>query len=83
MVINAYDGHGVESVSLDFRDYGEVILMNESSGIWTLMIEIPEQMPRSQPLKFIAVDSLGAINTGFVYYDYQQTLSHLMVHTTI
>ena len=48
MVINvrAYDGHGVESVSLDFRDYGgEVIPMNESSGIWTLMIEIPEQMP--------------------------------------
>ena len=80
MVINvrAYDGHGVESVSLDFRDYGgEVVPMNESSGIWTLMIEIPEQMPPgSQSLKFIAIDSLGAINTGSVYYDYQQSSTH-------
>ena len=63
MIVNAqaYDGHGVESVTLDLRDSGgeqvELILTN---GVWVASFSVPEAMtPGEQVLTFILTDGLG------------------------
>lgn len=64
MVVNveAYDGHGVASISLDLRAYGgtEVQLVN-TDGIWAAMVEAPLGLaPGVQTLTLVATDERGA-----------------------
>ncbi len=63
MIVNtkAYDGHGVETVTLDLREYGgeqiELILTND---VWIASFEVPESMmPGEQILTFSSTDGLG------------------------
>ena len=61
--IKAYDGHGVESVSVDLRAYGGTTVNLTSEGEnspWAAMIQMPSGMtPGDQSLLVIAEDGLG------------------------
>ncbi len=62
--IMAYDGHGVESVQIDLREYGGGVinLTNDGDGSsWAAMVEMPSGMtPGYQSLLVLATDGLGA-----------------------
>ena len=64
VVVNAraYDGHGVESVSVDLREYGgDIINLTLADGVWAAMIPLPFGLsPGQQSLLFITTDNLGA-----------------------
>ena len=75
LVVNAqaYDGHGVNNVSVDLRNYGgtEVSLI-ETSGIWAGQIVIPQGMaPGFQNIQFILEDGQGKVGTSSVWYQDQ------------
>ena len=69
--IKAYDGHGVESVSVDLRAYGGTTVNLTSEGEnspWAAMIQMPSGMtPGDQSLLVIAEDGLGAISQQRVF----------------
>jgi hypothetical protein len=75
MVINAqaYDGHGVNNVSVDLRNYGgELVSLIENSGIWAGQVTIPQGMsPGFQSLDFIVEDGEGKVGTSSVWYQDQ------------
>lgn len=77
--VEAYDGHGVTSVSLDLREYGgDLLALTNSSGIWTTMMVIPEGMaPGKQPLKFVLVDGLGKVGITDVWLNGVRDIDHL------
>lgn len=62
--LRAYDGHGVDRVQLDLREYGgEVVNMTseEGSQIWAAMVEMPVGMnPGHRSILVVATDGLGA-----------------------
>ena len=80
MVVNveAYDGHGVSNISIDLRDFGgELLQMNENSGIWTTMMTVPEGMsPGTQTLDFVLVDGLGKVGITNVWLNGQRSADH-------
>ena len=69
--IMAYDGHGVDGVQIDLREYGgEVInLTNDGAGSsWAAMMEMPIGMtPGYQSLLVVATDGLGATVQQRIY----------------
>lgn len=62
--IRAYDGHGVDSVQLDLREYGgELIAMTSEQGsqVWAAMVNMPVGMaPGYRSMLVVATDELGA-----------------------
>ena len=62
-VINAkaYDGHGVDSVAVDLREFGgELTMLNQTGEIWAGAIEVPLGMqPGEHDLTIIMNDGLG------------------------
>jgi len=63
MIVNAqaYDGHGVESVTIDLRESGgELVVLIQSNGVWAGNFTVPDSMtPGEQALPFILTDGLG------------------------
>ena len=63
MIVNAqaYDGHGVDSVTLDLRDSGgEQVELLLTNGVWVASFTVPESMtPGEQILTFTLTDGLG------------------------
>ena len=63
MIVNtqAYDGHGVDSVTIDLRDSGgEQVELLLTNGVWVASFEVPEAMtPGEQILTFTLTDGLG------------------------
>ena len=62
--VEAYDGHGVDRVQLDLREYGgEVVNMtSEDRLVWAAMVEMPIGMnPGHRSMLIVATDDLGAI----------------------
>ena len=61
--VEAYDGHGVDRVQLDLREYGgEVVNMTSEDGlVWAAMVEMPIGMnPGHRSMLIVATDGLGA-----------------------
>lgn len=60
--VEAYDGHGVESVNLDLREFGgTVIELNKSGNVWATMAPMPLGMtPGEQNLLLALTDQAGA-----------------------
>jgi hypothetical protein len=63
MIVNtqAYDGHGVDSVTIDLRDSGgEQVELLLTNGVWVASFAVPEAMtPGEQILTFTLTDGLG------------------------
>ena len=80
MIVNAqaYDGHGVNSVSIDLRNSGgELVNLIESSGIWAGQITVPEEMsPGLQNVNFILEDNIGKIAVTNLWYQDQPDNQH-------
>lgn len=70
MNVVAYDGHGVENVTLDLRALGgDLIPFAASGAMWTAMVEMPFSMsPGEQTLTFILNDEFGAQSIVSVWY---------------
>ena len=72
MVINAqaYDGHGVDSVQIDMRDQGGMLVdLAVENGIWAGNFSIPETIaPGEHTLNFILTDSLGRKSTATAWH---------------
>ena len=61
--VEVYDGHGVDRVQLDLREYGgEVVNMTSEDGlVWAAMVEMPIGMnPGHRSMLIVATDGLGA-----------------------
>ncbi|MDA7492143.1 hypothetical protein N8392_01215 [Candidatus Poseidonia sp.] len=60
--VEAYDGHGVASLSLDLRTYGGIdVPLVENGDVWTAMVDTPSGLsPGVQSLTLVATDNLGA-----------------------
>jgi hypothetical protein len=61
--VEVYDGHGVDRVQLDLREYGgEVVNMTSEDGlVWAAMVEMPIGMnPGHRSMLIVATDDLGA-----------------------
>jgi len=75
LVVNAqaYDGHGMNNVSVDLRNYGgELVSLVETSGIWAGQVIIPQGMsPGFQSIDFILEDGEGKVGTSNVWYQDQ------------
>tara|TARA_B100000575_G_scaffold71816_1_gene55863 strand:- start:104 stop:3199 length:3096 start_codon:yes stop_codon:yes gene_type:complete len=80
MVVNieAYDGHGVSSISVDLRSHGgELIELTNNSGTWTVMMMVPEGMaPGMHNLRIISVDGLGKVSIANSWINGQRSSSH-------
>ena len=63
--VRAYDGHGVDRVQLDLREYGGGMVNLSSQGggePWAAMVEMPIGMtPGHQSLLVVATDGFGAV----------------------
>ena len=60
--VEAYDGHGVDGISMDLREYGgEQVNLTLNDGVWAAMVTMPSGMtPGEQSLMLVATDALGA-----------------------
>ena len=61
--VEAYDGHGVDRVQLDLREYGGGVMnmTSEDSLVWAAMVEMPIGMnPGHRSMLIVATDGLGA-----------------------
>jgi hypothetical protein len=72
MIINAqaYDGHGVDSVQIDMRDQGGMLVdLTVENSIWAGNFSIPETIaPGEHALNFILTDSLGRKSTATAWH---------------
>lgn len=76
--IEAYDGHGVESVNLDLREYGgPVISLNKSGNVWATMASMPVGMtPGDQSLLVSLTDQLGASGSYRTWMQTSEAVGH-------
>jgi len=76
--VQAYDGHGVKNVSIDFRESGgELVTLVDNSGIWVGQIIIPEGMaPGLQNVDFILEDQMGKITITDTWLQSQPDNQH-------
>lgn len=61
--VEAYDGHGVDRVQLDLREYGGGVMnmTSEDGLVWAAMVEMPIGMnPGHRSMLIVATDGLGA-----------------------
>lgn len=60
--VEAYDGHGVDAISLDLRNYGGAdVELTNNDGVWTAMVDTPLGLsPGVEGLTLVATDALGA-----------------------
>ena len=68
--IEAYDGHGVDRVQIDLREYGgEFVNMTSEDGVvWAAMVEMPVGMnPGHRSMLIVAADDLGAITQQRIF----------------
>jgi len=72
VIINAqaYDGHGVDSVQIDMRDQGGLLVnLTATNGIWAGNFSVPETIaPGEHNLNFILTDALGRKNTATAWH---------------
>ena len=72
MILNAqaYDGHGVDSVQIDMRDQGGLLVnLTATNGIWAGNFSVPETIaPGEHNLNFILIDALGRKNTATAWH---------------
>ena len=72
VIINAqaYDGHGVDSVQIDMREQGGLLVnLTATNGIWAGNFSVPETIaPGEHNLNFILTDALGRKNTATAWH---------------